>query len=89
MKFDYVGAAVIAKTPQHHLIYAESRDKLLEFTDSHIEEWGTNPEVNYIYLYLECSCGRTYEYKTRDDVPSENVDCPCGQHIITYGPGAA
>ena len=36
------------------------------------------------YLEIDCECGKIYEYETKEDIPSENVVCECGNEIITY-----
>jgi len=38
-----------------------------------------------IYLMIECSCGKLYEYTNRDEVPSSNLICECKRKLIIYG----
>jgi hypothetical protein len=37
-----------------------------------------------VLLALGCPCGRTYNYKTVQDVPKKTTMCPCGAAVIEY-----
>jgi len=37
------------------------------------------------YVGITCSCGKIYDYVTKNDVPSSNVVCTCGRDILIYG----
>lgn len=37
------------------------------------------------YVGITCSCGKKYDYATKNAIPSSNVVCTCGRDILIYG----
>lgn len=53
-----------------------------EFTD-YIDTIKPSVRVNGC-VSVTCSCGKLYEYNTKEDLPSTSFICDCSRQIITY-----
>jgi hypothetical protein len=56
-----------------------SKTELTDYIDSFLPSEATN------YAAAICSCGKQYEWATKDDVPATELDCTCGKKITKYG----
>jgi len=36
------------------------------------------------YVTVKCSCGKTYEFSSKDEIPDSNLICDCGRHVLIY-----
>jgi len=54
-----------------------------EFVE-YVESIKPSRRVN-AYLTIDCSCGKMYEYKDQNEIPSSNLICDCKRELIIYG----
>lgn len=58
----------------------KDRQEFVEFIDS------IKPSRRVdAYLIIECSCGKAYNLKDENEVPSSNLICECKRKLIIYG----
>lgn len=36
------------------------------------------------YVTVKCSCGKSYEYLSKSEIPESNLICDCGRQILIY-----
>ncbi len=88
---EYIGKGLLLHSQGARACIVQKRDgSIMRNFDDKLEFTAfvdaINPSVTVTgYVTAKCSCGRNFEYVTKDEVPAVDVVCTCGRQIITYG----
>jgi len=36
------------------------------------------------YVTIKCSCGKIYEFLSKNEIPDSSLICDCGRHVLIY-----